>query len=303
VGWATTLSPVLQFDLTPIMVDADPDNFCLNLLEVEEHCKKGDIKAVLAVHVLGVPIDIEILKLQEKYNFIYLEDGCASLGSEYEDGKKVGSIGLMGTFSFYFGHQLSTIEGGMINTNDFDTYQTLLMLRSHGWGKDLDNDYYKNLMDNYEIDDFNKPFTFFIPGFNVRATDLQSFIGLEQMKKADYNLNRRYLNHLKYAELLKGSFIFQNWKNNKPVSISFGILVNSSEERKIIVKRLIDNNIETRLFSAGNLGLHPFWTKYYTPFHGKFADKIHDTGLFLPNYPELTDNDIEFICDVVKNKI
>jgi len=99
---------------------------------------------------------------------------------------------------------------------------------------------------------------------------------------------------------LAGYVGFQQWEENKPVSISFGALANSTEHRKEIVTRLVKNGIETRIFSAGNLGRHPFWTDLYGEFSDEVSDKIHSCGFFLPNYPELSPNDIEFICAVTK---
>jgi CDP-6-deoxy-D-xylo-4-hexulose-3-dehydrase len=138
IAWATTISPVIQFGLEPVMVDVDPYTYGIDLDQTEFLLKTEDISAIIFVQQLGVPhYKNRLLELCKKYDVLLLEDGCASLGSSYEDGTMVGQVGDMSTFSFYFGHQLSTIEGGMINTDDEELYHTLLMLRSHGWGKDL----------------------------------------------------------------------------------------------------------------------------------------------------------------------
>jgi len=303
VGWVTTISPAIQFGLTPIMIGTDKNTYGMDLDHLEEVCKKDKPDAVIFVQVLGVPhYKKRLLELKRKYGFCLLEDACAALGAGYKDGSKVGTIGDMSSFSFYFGHQLSTIEGGMVNTDDKELYDTLLMLRSHGWGKDLDQETYDSMINENGVDDFHKPFTFFIPGFNLRATDLQAFIGLRQIEKANWVAKRRNENHLRYADNLKGYVEFQDWGENYPVSISFGALATSSEHRKQIVNRLVKNGIETRIYSAGNLGRHPFWTKEYGLFEDETSDKIHETGFFLPNYPELTPEEIDFICDVVRGK-
>jgi CDP-6-deoxy-D-xylo-4-hexulose-3-dehydrase len=214
----------------------------------------------------------------------------------------VGTVGDMSSFSFYFGHQLSTIEGGMVNTNDKELFNMLLMLRSHGWAKDLDEQAYGNMVSEHGIDDFHKPFTFFIPGFNLRATDLQAFIGLRQIEKATWVSERRNRNHLRYAQNLRGHVRYQQWGSHNPVSISFGALASSTKHRKEIVERLVDAGIETRIFSAGNLGLHPFWVERYGKFNAPVSNKIHSCGFFVPNYPEMTDEDVDFICSVVKGE-
>jgi len=303
VGWVTTISPAIQLGLEPIMVGADPETYGMDLDQLEAVCERDQPDAVIFVQVLGVPHHKErLLALKEKYGFILLEDACAALGASYADGNMVGTVGDMSTFSFYFGHQLSTIEGGMVNTDDKELYDTLLMLRSHGWAKDLDEQAYKQKVEEYGIDDFHKPFAFFIPGFNLRATDLQAFIGLRQIDKAKWVSSRRNENHVRYAKNLEGVVEFQDWGNSVPVSISFGALAKNSEHRREIVSRLVENGIETRIFSAGNLGLHPFWVDLYGEFNDEMSNRIHSCGFFIPNYPEMSNEDIDFICSIVRDK-
>tara|TARA_R110002020_G_scaffold338497_4_gene553834 strand:- start:905 stop:2068 length:1164 start_codon:yes stop_codon:yes gene_type:complete len=303
VGWVTTIAPAIQFGLEPIMVEADKETFGIDLDELEKVCEEHNPDAVIFVQVLGVPHHRErLLQLKEKYGFTLLEDACAALGASYGDGAMVGTVGDMSSFSFYFGHQLSTIEGGMVNTNDPELYNLLLMLRSHGWAKDLDQESYDALINEHGIDDFHKPFAFFVPGFNLRSTDLQAFIGLRQVDKAQWVSENRNRNHLLYAEKLRGYVGFQGWGDNNPVSISFGALARNTEHRREIVNRLVAAGIETRIFSAGNLGRHPFWTARYNEFRAPVSDKIHSCGFFVPNYPEMTEDDIDFICSVVKGE-
>tara|TARA_R100001082_G_C4349766_1_gene154028 strand:- start:260 stop:1417 length:1158 start_codon:yes stop_codon:yes gene_type:complete len=301
VGWVTTISPAIQLGLQPIMVGADPKTYGMDLDQLEQVCERERPDAVIFVQVLGVPHYRErFLQLKDKYGFLLLEDACAALGAKYQDGSMVGTVGDMSSFSFYFGHQLSTIEGGMVNTDDKALYEMLLMLRSHGWAKDLPSETYDSLMAQYNIDDFHSPFTFFVPGFNLRSTDLQAFLGIRQVKKAGHVATCRYTNHLRYAENLEGDFGFQDWGDNIPVSISFGALARDTEHRKQIVTRLVNAGVETRIFSAGNLGRHPFWTEKYGVFEDEMSDQIHSCGFFLPNYPELTYEDIDTICQTVK---
>ena len=304
VGWVTTISPAIQLGLEPIMCGAAPDTFGMDLDQLEKICEKERPDAVIFVQVLGVPHHKDrLLKLKEKYGFVLLEDACAALGARYSDGTMVGTVGDMSSFSFYFGHQLSTIEGGMVNVNDKKLYDMLLMLRSHGWAKDLDKETYNQMMQDYGIEDFHSPFTFFIPGYNLRSTDLQAFLGIRQVKKAAWASNNRNKNHQLYAEKLTGYVEFQDWGDDFPVSISFGVLAESTEHRKEIVTRLVNNGIETRIYSAGNLGRHPFWIDLYDEFEDEQSDKIHSRGFFVPNYPELTEEEIDFICKVIKGEV
>jgi len=302
VGWVTTIAPAIQFGLTPIMVGADEKTYGMDLDQLEEVCKTEKPDAVIYVQVLGVPHYRErLLALKEKYGFCLLEDACAALGAAYGDGAMVGTVGDMSSFSFYFGHQLSTIEGGMVNTSDPELYDMLMMLRSHGWAKDLNEGSYQKLIEEYNVDDFHKPFTFFVPGFNLRSTDLQAFLGLRQVEKAEWVSKRRNEIHLRYAENLWGYVEYQDWGNNFPVSISFGALAENNKQRRNIVSSLVDAGVETRIFSAGNLGLHPFWTNLYGKFEHEMSNKIHSCGFFLPNYPELEMHEVDYICNIVKS--
>ncbi len=299
VGWVTTVSPFMQLGFEPIMCGADPDTFGLDSAHLEKLLKEHRPALVIMVQVLGVPSDMDTLRrLQKKYKFLLLEDACAALGAGY-GGKKVGAFGLMSSFSFYFGHQLSTIEGGMVNVNDKKLYHLLLMLRSHGWGKDLGKSARAGLMRKYKVDDFHRPFTFFVPGMNLRNTDLGAFLGLRMMLKADAVMAIRKRNHRIYAAGLK-TVTFQKWnKKADPCSISFGALAKNKAHRKRVVSMLTANKIETRLFSAGNLGLHPFWFERYGKFRHPVSDAVHSRGFFLPNHESLRTRDVKFICGVV----
>lgn len=304
VGWATTIAPAIQFGFQPIMCEADKDTFGLDLNHLEELLKKHEPGTVILVQVLGVPHKMkEMLALKEKYGFFLLEDACAAMGSSYK-GKNVGTFGDMSSFSLYFGHQISTIEGGLVSTDDKQFNDILLMLRSHGWGKDLDKETHDKLLAEHDIDNFHAPFVFYEPGFNVRSTDLNAFIGLRQVDKMEWLIKRRSENHVLYLKLLGNRFSYQKPEpDNLVCSISFGFLAKDIEERRLIVKALTENGIETRIFSAGNLGLHPFWYKRYGKASFPVADRIHYSGLFLPNNPSLKEADIELISNIVLESV
>lgn len=301
VGWVTTVAPAIQFGFEPIMCEADPDTFGLDLDHLEELLKKHDPSTVVLVQVLGVPHKMpRLLQLKEKYGFFLLEDACAAVGAAAY-GRKVGTFGDMGSFSLYFGHQISTIEGGIVSTNNKQLLDLLLMMRSHGWSKDLDRETHNALVKQHGIDDFHSPFVFYEPGFNLRATDLQAFIGLGQVDKMDWIVKRRQENHARYKKLLGDKFYIQRSEDPQAriCSISFGMLAGSTEQRRAIVSALVKNGVETRIFSAGNLGRHPFWIKRYGEARFPMADRIHECGLFLPNNPSLRPKDIDFIAQVV----
>lgn len=300
VGWVTSIAPAIQFGFEPIMCEADPQTFGLDLTHLESLLKQHHPGTVIMVQVLGVPHKMDaLMALKEKYGFFLLEDACAAIGASYR-GKMVGTFGDMASFSFYFGHQMSTIEGGMVSTDDKQFNDLLRMLRSHGWSKDLDSEAHQALVDRYQVDDFHTPFVFYEPGFNLRSTDLNAFIGLRQLEKLDRMTAARRENHARYKRHLGGKFYIQQCEPGCEIaSISFGLVAHSTEQRKRVVTALVDNGIETRIFSAGNLGLHPFWFNRYGKASFPVADRIHHCGLFLPNNPSLSEQDIDFIAKVV----
>lgn len=300
VGWVTSIAPAIQFGMTPIMCEADPDTFGLDLNHLEDLLKRHEAHTVLLVQVLGVPHRMDELQvLKDRYGFYLLEDACAAIGAEYR-GKKVGAFGDMASFSFYFGHQMSTIEGGMVSTGDKRFADLLLMLRSHGWSKDLDPATHQKLVSHYQVDDFHSPFVFYEPGFNLRSTDLNAFIGIEQLRKLDWMTGRRQANHDRYLQHLGTRFYTQRPpQGSKVASISFGLLADSMEQRRRIVHALATEGIETRMFSAGNLGLHPFWVNRYGKAGFPVADRIHHCGFFLPNHASMNEQDVDHIARVV----
>ena len=180
VSWSTTVAPAIQFDFEPLICEADPQTFGVDLQYLEDLLKRHEPAAVILVHVLGCPNDMEaILRLKEKYGFYLMEDCCASHGSRFA-GQKVGTFGDLSAFSFYYGHHMSMIEGGIVCTNNESFQDLLVQLRGHGWAKDLAPEKEAKLAQEHRPVDFNRMFTFYQPGFNVRSTELNAKIGLLQ---------------------------------------------------------------------------------------------------------------------------
>ncbi len=300
VSWATTVAPVIQLGYEPLMCEADRNTFGLEMNFLEDLLKRHEPAAVAIVHVLGVPNEMEVLqKLKERYEFILLEDACAAMGSRY-DGRLVGTFGEMSTFSFFYGHHLSTIEGGMVCTNDETLHDILVQIRSHGWPRDLTPAKEAERARERGILEFNRSFTFYYPGFNVRSTDLNARLGLSQMRRIDTVVARRIENHRIYqARALSGGLHCQT--NNRSVicSISFSALAHSVEHRDRIAAALRANRIETRPLGGGNMSRQPFWSDRYGTTEFPVADRIHATAFRLPNHPLLRPDDVHFICETL----
>lgn len=301
VSWSTTVAPAIQLGFEPIMCEANWENFGLDLNHLEALLSEHAPATVVIVHVLGVPNDLEpIMELKQRHDFVLLEDACAATGSRY-DGRLVGNFGEMSTFSFFFGHHLSTIEGGMVCTNDDKLHDILLQIRSHGWAKDLAPEKELQQARDHHIMEFNRPFTFYYPGFNVRSTDLNARIGLSQVSKVENVVKRRTENHRIYQSRFSDAAGFYCQRNDRAdiCSISFAALAESPDHRDRIARVLNENNIETRPLGGGNMSLQPFWTDHHESTSFPVADRIHNTSFQLPNHPSLSPEDINYICDKV----
>jgi CDP-6-deoxy-D-xylo-4-hexulose-3-dehydrase len=213
----------------------------------------------------------------------------------------LGTFGQMSTFSFFYGHHLSTIEGGMVCTDNEALNDILLQIRSHGWAKNLAPEKEEKQARDHGVIEFNRPFTFYYPGFNVRSTDLNARIGLSQLARVDHVVQRRVENHKLYQARIQDAPGFHCQVNDRAeiCSISFAALAASQEHRERIARALRSKDIETRPLGGGNMSMQPFWSDRYEVTAFPVADRIHTTSFQLPNHPLLTPDDINFICDAV----
>jgi CDP-6-deoxy-D-xylo-4-hexulose-3-dehydrase len=301
VSWVTTVTPAVQFGMEPIMCECDEDNLGLNIEHLKQIIKEHDPSSIILVHVLGFPNHMnEIVELCKEHDIRLIEDTCESIGSEYE-GKKLGTFGDLSTFSFYFGHHMSTIEGGMISTDDEDLYHILLSIRSHGWDRDLPKSKQIELREKYNIGDFRSLYTFYYPGFNLRATDLQAFIGLGQLKKLDDIVKNRHINYQRYHE----GIINNEWKVKPPTNsfisnFSYPVITKNITE---LVEKLTENNIECRPLICGSINEHPFWYERYGKQELPISKKVHEYGLYLPNNHQMTLEEVDKVINIVNQYV
>jgi CDP-6-deoxy-D-xylo-4-hexulose-3-dehydrase len=236
----------------------------------------------------------EIRVLCREFDVVLFEDTCEALGTRTLDSKMLGTSGLAGAYSFYYGHHISTIEGGMVVTDDFEFYQLMLSLRSHGWSRDLGPSVKAKLQKEFEIDEFRNFYTFYWPGFNFRSTDLQAYIGRGQLNRMEEIVLRRASNHKFYASGLQ-----QFWAQESDYlvlsSFAYGTAVKNRSE---VAQELAKAGIESRPLICGNLARHPFWLKNHPPVELPIADFVHDYGMYLPNHASLGQQDVERVVDV-----
>lgn len=296
VSWSTTVSPFIHLNFDLELCDCNRTNLGVDLKHFEMLCKKYKPSVAMLVNVLGHPNNFyEIKKLCKKYNVILLEDSCESLGTIVKK-KQTGSFGLASSFSFYYGHHISTIEGGMVVTDDYELYNIMLSIRSHGWSRDLDKKFKNILIRNHEIDEFKNLYTFYYPGYNLRSTDLNAFLGLQQLKKINKISQTRDRNYKIYKKNLN-NFWTQESSSTLISSFAYGTLV---ENRMEVYKYLKKFKIETRPLICGNIGRHPFWIKEKGAKKLLNSDIIHDFGLYMPNNFSLKKKDIDYICKKFK---
>lgn len=298
ISWITTLSPFLQFGFDVLLCDSNNVNLGLDTQKLEEIFIKEKPALLILVHVLAHLNDMEeINRLCKKYDVILIEDACEALGTSDVNGKKAGNLSLAGSFSFYYGHHISTIEGGAVTTNDTKLYNLMLSIRSHGWSRDVDSNFKEEWKKEFSIDDVREFYTFYYPGFNLRSTDLNAFIGISQLDKMEEIIKVRENNYNLYNKFLEGKYWKQESKYSELSSFAYGTIV---ENRMEVFNHLKKNNIEVRPLICGSMGKQPFWIKKYGHTPLEVADVIHDYGLYLPNHLYLDEEKIKFVCDKFK---
>jgi CDP-6-deoxy-D-xylo-4-hexulose-3-dehydrase len=297
LSWATDVSSPMLLGYETFLCDCNLDDLSCDLNHLEELFKKENPSVLILVSPLGlVPEMDKVLKLCNDYDVILLEDVCESMGSKF-NGKYLGSFGLASFYSMYFGHHLSTIEGGFINTNDEEFYHLLLMMRSHGWDRDLPRKTQEELRNKYKSSDFDSLYNFYVPGMNLRSTDLQAFIGLRAIEKLDNYSKIRNKNFLFYKSNLKSNQLQLDTRNTDFIS-SFAIPILNKNRNKI-VEELINNNIEVRPLIAGNMANKPMWYLKYGRVELENCQLLDDYGFYVPNHQDLTETDIQKITDII----
>jgi CDP-6-deoxy-D-xylo-4-hexulose-3-dehydrase len=199
---------------------------------------------------------------------------------------------------------MSTIEGGMICTNNKDVYDLLKMIRSHGWDRELDSDKQKELRSKYGISDFDALYTFYVPGFNIRPTDLNSYLGIKQIRNLEKNNQKRFDNFNTYQSKIKNDYWKIKDRGDFISNFAYPII---HPKRNEISKALLDNGVECRPLISGSLFNHPMftelkmkdWKKQDMKKNLLFANLVRNYGMYIPNNPSLTNEEINFISDII----
>lgn len=286
VSWSTTYYPLYQYGLRIKFVDIDLHTLNYDLEQLRL-AVTDRTRAIMAVNLLGNPNDFSLIKdIIGDRKIILIEDNCESLGAEYE-GKKAGTFGVMGSFSSFFSHHISTMEGGLVVTDDEELYHILLSLRAHGWTRNLPKE---NLVCGTKSDDpFEESFRFVLPGYNLRPLEMSGALGIEQIKKLPHLIAERRKNGVllqkslaNHPDLLIQSEIGQSsW-----FGFSLIIKPGSMWTRKDLVKSLGSLGFECRPIVTGNFAKNEVVKYFDSEVHGqlKNAEHLDQNGLFIGNH-------------------
>jgi CDP-4-dehydro-6-deoxyglucose reductase, E1 len=304
ISWATTFYPLQQYGLKLKFLDVELDTLNMDVSRIEE-ALTPKTRMVVAVSILGNPCALDKLRAFCNQHALYLfEDNCESMGATLNN-KSCGTFGDIGTFSTFFSHHISTMEGGMIVTKDEETYHLAKSLRAHGWTRDVPSD---SLIYEKEDDDFFEAYRFILPGYNARPLELSGAIGIEQIKKLDSLLDIRRQNARIFVDLFKGDERFIIQKENGVSSwFSFTIILNPNLaiDRRQVVQALRENGIEFRIITGGCFLRHDVirYFDYETVGDIVNANIAHDRGFFVGNHPMDLRPQIEKLREVLDSVV
>ena len=310
VSWSTTFFPIHQYGLVMKFVDVNPHTFNIDPSDIEKNITEKT-KAVLAVNLLGNSCEYaRLIEICHRHNILLLEDNCESLGAKYR-GRHLGTIGTMGTYSFFFSHHMQTMEGGMIVTDDLKLAEYCKSLRAHGWMRELPQE---NTVCNKVGNPFKDSFRFALPGYSVRPLEMSGAIGQAQLKKLDSMTSARRDNALYFQDRLRDNpdFYLQKEESDghKNTTYSswfgFGIVLREGLDRDFIVGKLIENEIECRPIVAGNFMNNPVIKRlnYRTNVDGYKGSNILDSqGFFIGNNPSKMHEEIDYFFRMMETYI
>jgi len=300
--WISDISSVLFAGHKLVFVDVNFENLSFDIDKIKEAITP-ETKAIFLTHVLGINgLTDELMEICENNNILLIEDVCESHGTTYLNAK-VGNFGFASNFSFYFAHHMSTIEGGMISTNNWEFYQICRALRSHGMTREMTSDTMKIsiAMDN---PDLNPDFIFLRPAHNFRSTEINAVIGLSQLPKLDAKNQERINNFNYFLSNLNSDKYYTNINAEGNCNYAFIVILKEASfvSRNDLERKLINNGIEFRrgLSGGGNQMRQPFFKQTYTDFSNfPNIEHIHNFSWYIGNYPGLEKEKIDKLLEVL----
>ena len=296
VSWSTTYYPITQMGFRLKFVDVDLETLNASVESISAAIS-SKTAGIVVVNLLGNPSELtEIRRLADQHSLFMIEDNCESMGATY-DGKLAGTFGEIGTFSSFFSHHISTMEGGLSVTNSLELKQVMTSLRAHGWTRELPSE---NFVHDKTGDDFEDLFRFVLPGYNLRPLELEGAIGTEQLKKLNSIVSGRRANALKFINLMQKFPEIQIQKELGESSwFGFSLVLTGKHigRRAELVSALKAQFIAVRPIVAGNFAKNPVLKHlpHVALSELKNADQVHDEGLFIGNHHYEMNHEFELL--------
>ncbi len=302
--WATNVMPVIQLGLKPVAIDVSKNTLNVSPETLSAHLR--EIDALFLTNALGFSDDIgRIREACASEGITLIEDNCESLGSRVS-GALLGNFGLASTFSFFVAHHLSTIEGGMVCTDDEDLYCALIMARSHGWNRNLPDRKKDELRTRYGDDEFFSKYSFYELAYNVRPTDINAFIGNTQLQYWDVIVEARERNFRRFHDaVLKNPDLLPLDIEHMDVVSNFAmpLIAKDFETFTAYKRRFIESGVEIRPIIAGDITKQPFYRKHVADTREQpNAHFIHAHGLYFANNPNLNEADLQFLTSLLERR-
>ncbi len=302
--WISDVSSVIQNGFKPVFADIDYDTLSMSSNEIISRISSKTV-AVFLTHAQGFNgLSKKLLSELKKRKILLIEDVCESHGASFNN-KKLGSFGWTSNFSFYYAHHMSTIEGGMISTNDYETYQISRMLRGHGMLRESNDIKFKKKIIK-KFPKLNKDFIFMYPGYNMRNNEIGAILGINQLKRLNTNIKKRTSNFKFFLSKLDPKKFKTNFKLEGSSNYALNLILQKPDKKLMnkIKEKLKKHNVEYRVGSAGggNQLRQPYLKNLYPNLNYRDFPKtehIHFFGMYIGNYPELTKKDITYICNLI----
>jgi CDP-6-deoxy-D-xylo-4-hexulose-3-dehydrase len=299
--WSTNVMPIIQMGLEPVPVDCAFDTLNVSSDTFKQRLNDAKIKMLFITNVLGFLDDIEkIREICDEENIILIEDNCESLGTKLTSGKIAGNIGLGASFSFFVAHHMSTIEGGMVCTDDDEFAEMLRIVRANGWDRNLTAEQQKKWRKKYNISsEFDAKYTFYDLGYNFRPTEITGFLGVYQLQFLDENIMARQKNYKEIESfVIKNDDFYRLRHDHIEVLSTFALpfVCKTEKLREYYLAQFSGAGIEIRPMIAGNMQKQPFYKKYVSKEYDlPNTDLLHHNGFYCGNYKELTQTNLEVI--------
>ena len=296
--WSTNVMPIIQLGFKPVPIDCKPTT--LNVMSdlLERRLEESDIKLVFVTNALGFAGDLHKIKeVCRERNIILIEDNCEALGTELQTGR-TGTFGEMASFSFFVAHHMSTIEGGMVCTDDDELSEMLRIVRANGWDRNLNaSQQHKWRKRNNVHSEFEAKYTFYDLGYNLRPTEITGFLGCYQLAFLRDNVNVRDRNYKLLESIVKENpdlIPLDRSHISLLSSFAFPVLCGEPKAREKYMSQFSGAGVEIRPMIAGNIQNQPFYRKYVAEACDlPGTEKIHECGFYCGNYPELTESDLQ----------